>query len=123
MDDRGRSSILAPLLIFSLLVLGAPAQDLTASFDISRNHTERLFRQFMADARAMLRVPDQPFVTQEAGRLPPQEDVPRRFMDLELRTADYAVTLRMRVDNLYVVGFRNGVGERERDSSCGMTTI
>jgi hypothetical protein len=114
----GTTTILALplLLISSLLALGAPAQDLTASFDISRNHTQREFVQFIADARAALRVPDRPFVVQDAGRLPPQEDVPRRFMDLELRTADYAVTIRMRVDNLYVIGFRTA-SARGRGSS------
>jgi hypothetical protein len=126
----GTTTILALplLLISSLLALGAPAQDLTASFDISRNHTQREFLQFIADARAALRVPDRPFVVQDAGRLTPQEDVPRRFMDLELRTADYAVTLTMRVDNLYVIGFRNGVGqgawfELRHDGILNATTL
>ncbi|KAL6659216.1 hypothetical protein ACP70R_003256 [Stipagrostis hirtigluma subsp. patula] len=109
--DRGIVILLTPLLFLSFLAPAASAQDLTASFDVSGNHTKRAFLQFVADVRAALRVPDRPFVMVDAGRLPPQEDVPTRFMDLELHGGGYAVTLRMRTDNLYVIGFRSGVGE------------
>lgn len=59
----------------------------------------------------MLRVPDRPFVMQDTSRLPPQDDAPTRFMDLEWRTLGRGINLRMRTDNLYIVGFRNGIGE------------
>lgn len=82
------------------------------SFDMSMKEAERSFRQFITDVRAMLRDPARPFVVQDgAGRLPAQEDIPTRFLDLVLRTDEHAITLRLRMDNLYVVGFRNGVVE------------
>lgn len=48
-------------------------------------------------------------VMQEAFQLPPQTDTPS-FQDLVLIAGESTATLRLRTDNLYVVGFRNQAG-------------
>ncbi|KAL6908187.1 hypothetical protein ACP4OV_002357 [Aristida adscensionis] len=80
------------------------------SFNVSSPSDRQRFQQFIGDLRGMLRAADRPFVMQDAVRLPPQENDPSRWLDLELRGTERAITLRLRADNLYVVGFRNGEG-------------
>ncbi|KAM3370404.1 hypothetical protein ACQJBY_017991 [Aegilops geniculata] len=99
------------LLFLCLFALNASAQEMTVSFDLSAEHPAQAFRQLLDDVRARLRVPGQPLLLDNAGRLPQQEDVPTRFMDLVLRTAEHGITLRLRMDNLYVLGFRNGIDQ------------
>lgn len=48
-------------------------------------------------------------VMQDAFQLPPQTDTPS-FQDLVLIAGESTATLRLRTDNLYVVGFRNQAG-------------
>lgn len=79
-------------------------------FNVSSASDTQRFRQFIDDLRALLRDEDRPYVMQEAVRLRPQEDVPSRWMDLELSTNQHTITLRLRTDNLYVIGFRNAAG-------------
>ncbi|CAL4906547.1 unnamed protein product [Urochloa decumbens] len=76
-----------------------------ASFNVTSSDAQR-FRKFIDELRQTLRVPDQPYVMQRAARLPPQVDNPR-MMDITLRANSNEVVLRLRTDNLYVVGFRN----------------
>ncbi|KAK3140703.1 hypothetical protein QOZ80_5AG0404620 [Eleusine coracana subsp. coracana] len=82
---------------------------INVSFNISSEDVQQ-FRQFIVNWRSMLRAADRPAVMLDALRLPTQEDVPTRWMDLELRTANNAITLRMRADNLFIIGFRNAAG-------------
>jgi hypothetical protein len=79
------------------------------SFDVTSTDAQR-FRQFINELRKELRVTDRPFVMQEAARLPPQVDNPGH-MELVLRGNNRQVTLIVRTDNLYVIGFRNDTGQ------------
>lgn len=100
------------LLFLWLFALSASAQEMTVSFNMSVEHPAQALRQLIDDVRARLRVPDRPFVLDNAGsRLPEQQDVPTTFIDLVLRTAEEGITLRLRMDNLYVLGFRNGIDQ------------
>ena len=47
--------------------------------------------------------------------LPPQQAIPDRFFDVILRTESRAVRLRIRRDNLYLIGYRQAYGDREED--------
>ena len=100
------------LLFLSLFALSASAQEMTVSFNISVEQPGQAFRQLIDDVRARVRVPERPFVFDNAGgRLPEQQDVPTRFIDLVLRTMEVGITLRLRMDNLYALGFRNGIDQ------------
>ena len=84
---------------------------MTVSFNVSSSSTDPLrFRQFIEDLRRQLRVEDRPYVMQDAMRLPPQQDVPNSWLDIQLSSREHTITLRLRADNLYVVGFRNSDG-------------
>jgi hypothetical protein len=86
------------------------ADDDPVKFNISSPTDTQRFRQFIDDLRVRLRDESRPYVMQDAMRLRQQEDDPTGWLNLELSTSEHTVTLRLRTDNLYVVGFRNGAG-------------
>lgn len=86
------------------------ADDDPVRFNISSPTDTQRFRQFIDDLRVRLRDESRPYVMQDAMRLRQQEDDPTGWLNLELSTSEHTITLRLRTDNLYVVGFRNGAG-------------
>lgn len=78
-------------------------------FDVSNRAHQRSFKGFIEFVRSSLGVDGT--VMQHARRLPPQRVTPV-FQDLALSASQSTVvTLRLRTDNLYVVGFRNTGGQ------------
>ncbi|CAM0908805.1 unnamed protein product [Alopecurus aequalis] len=76
-------------------------------FDVTIASHRQSFTQFMEYVRSSLGVGG--VVMQDARRLPPRQDNPQ-FQDLELSANGSTILLRLRTDNLYVVGFRNAAG-------------
>lgn len=78
-------------------------------FDVSNRAHQRSFKGFIEFVRSTLGVDGT--VMQQARKLPPQQGIPV-FQDLQLLAGQTTVvTLRLRTDNLYVVGFCNTGGQ------------
>uniref|UniRef100_A0ACD6AD11 Uncharacterized protein n=1 Tax=Avena sativa TaxID=4498 RepID=A0ACD6AD11_AVESA len=85
-------------------------------FDASRASHQQSFPEFMEFVRSSLGTGG--IVMQHARRLPPQQENPH-FQDLELVDQGTTVTLRLRTDNLYLLGFRNTAGQWFRFRGSG----
>uniref|UniRef100_M8BRV4 rRNA N-glycosylase n=1 Tax=Aegilops tauschii TaxID=37682 RepID=M8BRV4_AEGTA len=96
------------------------ARELRFEFDVSQTDNDEdvnYFQRTLAEMRQLLRDEDNPYVevmdpdtggVRQIHRLPPPEDAPQ-LMNLTLRLGEETnVTLSVRTDNLYVVGFRSG---------------
>jgi hypothetical protein len=74
------------------------------TFDVSKDSGR--FLSFIKNLRCDVRDENNPTLVDGVDRLTAEEDNPKTF-DIELVFGDYVARLRVRSDNLYVIGFRN----------------
>ncbi|KAL6639078.1 hypothetical protein ACP70R_022808 [Stipagrostis hirtigluma subsp. patula] len=92
-----------------------------ASFKFDMDKDANNFMNFVNELRSTLRDQNNKFLVDGVGRLTAEVDVPDTI-DLVLHAGDKKVTLRLRVDNLYVIGFSNTAGrwfEFQHDNNMG----
>ncbi|KAH0563089.1 hypothetical protein GP486_002344 [Trichoglossum hirsutum] len=76
--------------------------EFTEEFDIEQQDAGRAYRTFIEGLRTRL----QSSLSHQRPVLPYQQNPPSRWFDITLRTQAHAVTLRIRLDNLYLDGYR-----------------
>uniref|UniRef100_A0A2N9IXB6 rRNA N-glycosylase n=1 Tax=Fagus sylvatica TaxID=28930 RepID=A0A2N9IXB6_FAGSY len=83
-----------------------PSQEFVADFDITKINPKVTYKKFIEDLRNN-KILGKTF-SHDIPVLAPQEKTPTRWFHVVLRTDEKEITLSIRCDNLYLVGYQMG---------------